>query len=68
MHSDSIVGMLVSAIVTKIVTTIADPTREIAYRTNNELFTAPRKGLLVGRYNSAFAEEQNSLKNPQNKQ
>lgn len=63
--NDSIVGVLVSALVTKIATTIADPTREIAQRTNHELFTAPNKGLLFGRYSSAFDEEQRTLKNPQ---
>lgn len=61
---DSLVGVLVSAFVAKIVTEIADPTREISYRANYELFTAPRRGLLTGRYNSGYEEEQRSLKEP----
>jgi len=54
----NLLQMMVAALVAKIVTNVSDPTREIAYRCNYELFDAPHDGLLFGEHNQAFAEEQ----------
>jgi hypothetical protein len=46
----SIVGMLAGALVNQLVTSIEDPSRDLAMQANAELFADPSEGLLLGRY------------------
>ncbi len=55
---DNIVGMLVSAVINQIVTSISDPSREVANRTNTELFLNQQDGLLLGPRHSEFEKDQ----------
>lgn len=60
-----IVEMMVSAIAEKIVSSIVDPTRDLAYRANEELFYDKHKGLLIGWRHQDFAEDQQRLRQTQ---
>ncbi len=46
----SIVGMLAGALVNQLVTSVADPSRDLAVQANAALFHDPEEGLLLGRY------------------
>ncbi len=61
-----LLGMMIEAVVEKVVSTISDPTRELSYQANWDLFNQSQKGLLVGRRHPDFAADQNAdgKKNP----
>jgi hypothetical protein len=60
-NGGDIVGMMVTAIVEKITTSIADPTRDLAYQANAKLFNDEYKGLPKGQRHKDFSEDQKQL-------
>lgn len=51
-------GMLASAIVSQIVSSVSDPCPNLAYRANSVLFADQNHGLLLGPRHPGFAEDQ----------
>ena len=60
-YRSNVIEMLAGAFIDKIAASISDPTRNLAYQANSELFSNPQKGLLAGRRHPKFLEEQNRL-------
>lgn len=48
-NSDSLGEFIAAAIVSQVIKSISDPTRDLACKTNTELFSSSRKGLLPGK-------------------
>lgn len=63
----NIIGMLVSALINQIGSTLSDPTRNLAAMTNAEMFLDPRDGLLLGPRNSEFEADQREHRALQNR-
>ena len=63
----NIIGMLVSALINQIGSSLSDPTRDLAGMTNSELFLDPRDGLLLGPRNSEFEADQRKHRALQNR-
>jgi hypothetical protein len=62
---DNIVGLLAGALLGKIAASFSDPSRELAYQANRQLFYDPQKGFLMGRRHPGFLEEQRRLQQKQ---
>jgi len=63
---NSLVGMLVAAAINQIVTSFADPSRDVARTTNSQLFLSQRDGLLLGPRHSQFEMDQREHRALQN--
>src|SRR5688572_23671191 len=50
----SILGMLVSAVVNQLATSVADPSADVARRANHELFWSDHHGLLLGPHHPEY--------------
>jgi hypothetical protein len=62
-YQGNVVEMLAGAFIDKIASSVSDPTRNLAYTANRELFNNPQEGLLIGRRHPKYLEEQNRFKN-----
>ncbi|MDY6974519.1 MAG: DUF799 family lipoprotein [Thermodesulfobacteriota bacterium] len=63
---NSIIGMLVAALVNQIVTSFSDPSRDVARATNAQLFLNQHNGLLLGPRHSQFEMDQRDHRALQN--
>jgi len=55
---DSLIGMLVAAVVNQVASSLADPSRDVARMTNTQLFLNGNNGLLLGARHSGYEEAQ----------
>ena len=62
----NIIGMLASAVINQIVSSISDPSREVSRATNSQLFFNQDRGLLLGPRHSEFEMDQREHRALQN--
>ena len=65
-NANGLAEALVAAIVSQIVNSMVDPSRDVARMANNALFLDPKKGLLYGKRNLQYENEQKKWRDYQN--